>query len=102
MMEDEIRQPDISKSVQRVQPAIDEAKVRLNLAVSPGAWLKPSNLVINTQSAVGYNNGLRKSGARMKLEVNDSVHADKSDGWRSIRDRRTNFASFKSKSPPSE
>lgn len=101
-MEDEIRQPDISKSVQRVQPAIDEAKVRLNLAVSPGAWLKPSNLVINTQSAVGYNNGLRKSGARMKLEVNDSVHADKSDGWRSIRDRRTNFASFKSKSPPSE
>ena len=40
-MEDEIRQPDISKSVQRVQPAIDEAKVRLNLAVSPGAWLTP-------------------------------------------------------------
>ena len=81
-MEDEIRQPDISKSVQRVQPAIDEAKVRLNLVVSPGAWLKPSNLVINTQSAVGYNNGLRKSGARIKLEVNDSVNADKSDGWR--------------------
>ena len=75
-MEDAIRQPDISKSVQRFQLAIDEAKVRLNLAVSPGAWLKPSNLVINTQSAVGYNNGLRKSGVRMKLGVNDSVNAD--------------------------
>ena len=86
-MEDEIRQPDISKSVQRVQPAIDEAKVRLNLAVSPGAWLKPSNLVINTQSAVGYNNGLRKSGARMKLEVNDSVNADKSDGCMAVHQR---------------
>lgn len=77
-MEDAIRQPDISKSVQRFQLAIDEAKVRLNLAVSPGAWLKPSNLVINTQSAV------------------DSVNADTSDGWRSITDRQTNFASFKS------
>ncbi|CAH3172588.1 unnamed protein product, partial [Porites lobata] len=62
--------------VQRFQLAIDEAKVRLNLAVSPRAWLKPSNLVINTQSAVGYNNGLRKSGVRMKLGVNDSVNAD--------------------------
>lgn len=83
-MEDAIRQPDIPKSVQRFQLAIDEAKVRLNLAISPGAWLKPSNLVINTQSAV------------------DSVNADTSDGWRSITDRQTNFASFKSNSPPSE
>ncbi len=37
LVEDAIRQPDLAKSVQRYQLAIDEAKVRLNLAVCPGA-----------------------------------------------------------------
>ena len=35
LMEDAVRQPDISKSVQRFQLAVDEANVRLNLAISP-------------------------------------------------------------------
>ena len=39
LMEDAIRQPDLAKSVQRYQLAVNEAKVRLNLAVCPGAWL---------------------------------------------------------------
>ena len=56
LIEDAIRQPDISKSVQHYQLAIDNAKVRLDLAISPGTWLIPSELVINTGSAVGYNN----------------------------------------------
>ena len=37
LMEDAIRQPDLSKSVQRYQLAVDQAKARLNLAVCPGA-----------------------------------------------------------------
>ncbi|KAL9951855.1 hypothetical protein ACROYT_G044594 [Oculina patagonica] len=41
LVEDAIRQPDLAKSVQRYQLAIDQAKVRLNLAVCPGAWLMP-------------------------------------------------------------
>ena len=35
-MEDAIRQPDLAQSVQRYQLAVDEAKVRLNLAMSRG------------------------------------------------------------------
>ena len=42
MVEDAIRNPDISKSVQRFQLAIESAKVRLDLAISPGLWLLPS------------------------------------------------------------
>jgi len=42
LMEDEIRQPDLAQSVQRYQLAVDEAKVRLNLTVCPGAWLTPA------------------------------------------------------------
>ena len=55
LMEDAIRQPDLAKSVQRYQLAVDEAKVRLNLAVCPGA----------------------KAG--MKLGINKSGTA--ADGW---------------------
>ena len=36
LIEDEIGQPDISKSVQRFQLVIQEAKVKLDLAISPG------------------------------------------------------------------
>jgi len=35
LMEDAIRQPDLSKSVQRYQRAVDEAKVRLGLCSPP-------------------------------------------------------------------
>jgi len=37
LMEDAIRQPDLAASVQRYQLAVDQAKVRLNLAVAPMA-----------------------------------------------------------------
>ena len=72
--EDAIRQPDLAKSVQRYQLAIDEAKVRLNLAVCPGAWLMPARMVINTESTVGYNNQLKQAVQGMKLGINNEVN----------------------------
>ena len=60
LLEDAVKQTDISKSVQRFQLAIQEAKVKLNLALSPGTWLMPSRLVLNTESTVGYNNKLKR------------------------------------------
>ena len=55
LVENAIRKLDIWKSVQKFQRAIDEAKVLLDLAVSTGFWLMPSNLLPNTQSMAGYN-----------------------------------------------
>ena len=37
LVENAIKQPDLAASVQRYKLAVDEAKVRLNLAVCPGA-----------------------------------------------------------------
>ena len=74
LVEDAIRQPDLAKSVQRYQLAVDEAKVRLNLAVCPGAWLMPARMVINTESVIGYNNQLKQAVPGMKLGVNDEVN----------------------------
>ena len=74
LMENSIRQPDLAKSVQRYQLAVDEAKVRLNLAVCPGAWLMPARMVINMESVTGYNNQLKQAVPGMKLGVNDEVN----------------------------
>ena len=74
LVEDAIMQPDLAKSVQRYQLAVDEAKVRLNFAVCPGAWLMPARMVINTGSVIGYNNQLKQAVPGMKLGVNDEVN----------------------------
>ena len=74
LVEDAIRQPDLAQSVQRYQLAVDEAKVRLNLAVCPGAWLMPARMIINTESTVGYNNYLKQAIPTMKLGVNNDVN----------------------------
>ena len=74
LVEDSIRQPDLAKSVQRYQLAVDEAKVRLNFAVCPGAWLMPARIVINMESVTGYNNQLKQAVPGMKLGVNYEVN----------------------------
>ena len=75
LLEDAIKQPDISNSVQRFQLAVQEAKVKLDLAVSPGTWLMPSRMVINTESTIGYNNRLKRVKPSMKLGVNSDVNS---------------------------
>ena len=74
MVEDAIRNPDLGKSVQRFQLAIESAKVRLDLAISPGTWLLPSKMVVNTESIVGYNNKLKKATSFMKIGVNSDLN----------------------------
>ena len=74
MVEDAIRNPDISKSVQRFQFAIESAKVRLDLAISPGLWLLPSKMVVNTESVVGYNNKLKKATTFMRIGINSDLN----------------------------
>ena len=74
MVEDAIRNPDLGKSVQRFQLAIESAKVRLDLAISPGTWLLPSKMVVNTESVVGYNNKQKKATSFMKIGVNSDLN----------------------------
>ena len=74
LVEDAIRNPDISKSVQRFQLAIESAKVRLDLAISPGTWLLPSKMDVNTESVVGYNNMMKKATSFMKIGVNSDLN----------------------------
>ena len=80
LFESSIIERDISKSIQRFQLAIQEAKVKLDLAVSPGCWLLPSNLMINTGSIIGYNNMLVKATSDMRFGVNNINNSTKRVG----------------------
>ena len=77
----------------RYQLAVDEAKVRLNLAVCPGAWLMPARMIINMESIVGYNNKLKQAQAGMKLGMDNSVNlgtkkiSTTADGWRALKNK---------------
>ena len=76
LMEDAVKQSDICKSVQRFQLAVQEVKVKMEFLISPGTWLMPSRMVINTESTVGYNTKLKLVTPNMKLGVNSDVNAD--------------------------
>ena len=74
LFESAVIEEDLSTSVQRYQLAVQEAKLQLDLAIAPGIWLMPSNLVINTESIVGYNNELQKASKDMQFGVNVGVN----------------------------
>ena len=74
LFESAVIEEDLATSVQRYQLAVQEAKLRLDLAIAPGIWLMPSNLVINTESIVGYNNELQKASDDMRFGVNVGVN----------------------------
>jgi len=80
LMESAISQPDLAKSVQRYQLAVDEAKARLNPAMAPMVWLMPANMIINTANVVGYNNKLKQGVSRTTLGVNNELNTDKKIG----------------------
>ena len=74
LFESAVIEEDLATSVQRYQLAVQESKLRLDLAIAPGIWLMPSNLVINTESIVGYNNELQKASDGMQFGVNVGVN----------------------------
>ena len=73
LFESAIIQNDLSKSVQRFQLSIQEAKVKLNLVISPGCWLMASDMILNTESKTSYNSFLRHASQSMHLGLNSDV-----------------------------
>ena len=73
-MQEAISQLDLSQSMQRYRLAVDQAKVRLNLTVCPGAWVMPTRKIINTESMIGYNK-LKQAVTGMKLGMNNEVNS---------------------------
>ncbi|XP_048588585.1 uncharacterized protein LOC125572279 [Nematostella vectensis] len=71
LFESAVIENDISKSIQRYQFALQQARQKLDLAFALGCWLSPSYLVINDDTSIaGYNNKLQKATTDMKLGLN--------------------------------
>ena len=91
LFESAVIENDISKSVQRYQLAVQQSKVRLDYALSPGCWLMPSNLVINTQAVAGYNNKLQRATTDMKFGAND-INMETTGGLPHVDTKKTQKA----------
>ena len=76
LFESSVKENKISNSIQNYQKSVQETKLRLDLAVAPGVWLMPSNLIINTESVIGYNNNLKMATKDMKFGVNNSINVE--------------------------
>ena len=76
LFESSVIENDISNSIQRYQLAVQEAKLRLDLAIAPGVWLMPSNMINNTESVIGFNNKLLKASNDMNFGVNNSLNTE--------------------------
>ena len=74
LFESVIIQNDLSNSVQRFELSIQEAKVKLNLAISPGCWLMASDMILNTESKTSYNNFLRHASQFKHLGLTSDVN----------------------------
>ena len=72
--DDAIRNLTLSNGPVKYQDAIEKTKVRLNFAVARAVLLLPSQMIINADSVVGYNNNLKKTTDDMKLGVNNYVN----------------------------
>ena len=74
LFDDAIRKLTVSNGPAKYQEAIEKTKVRLNFAIARGVLLLPSQMIINKESVVGYNNNLRRTTDDMKLGVNNHVN----------------------------
>ena len=73
LVNDTIIQSDQTITIANMRKAIKDTNVVLNMAISPGVILIPSNLIILDKMEAGYNNILKLAASGMKFGKNDGV-----------------------------
>ncbi len=74
IVEETIVQSDVTITISNMRTAIASTNVVLNMAISPGMILVPSNLIIQKEKIPGYNNVLTLATDKMKFGKNASVN----------------------------
>ena len=62
------------KAISDMRTAIKNTNVVLNMAITPGIILIPSNMIIIKEKVAGYNNVLTLATKEMKFGVNENVN----------------------------
>ena len=74
LVEDTIIQSDPTVTISNMRRAIADTNVLLNLALSPGIILVPSNMIILEKPIPGYSNILTSASSKMRFGVNSKVN----------------------------
>ncbi len=74
IVKETIAQSDMTITISNMRTAIASTNVVLNMAISPGMILVPSNLIIQKEKIPGYNNILTLATDKMKFGKNTSVN----------------------------
>ena len=74
LVQDTIVQDNPSKAISDMRKAIQDTNVVLNMAITPGIILIPSNMIILKNKVEGYNNVLMLATNAMKFGVNSKVN----------------------------
>ena len=93
LFDDAIRKLTVSNGPAKYQEAIEKTKVRLNFAIARGVLLLPSQMIINKESVVGYNNNVRRN---QSCQSRNKKFLNKTHGWRAKQDQSTKQPTIKS------
>ena len=74
LVEDTITQDDPVKAISDMRLAIKNTNVVLNMAITPGVILIPSDMIILKERVAGYNNVLTIAAKDMKFGVNEDIN----------------------------
>ena len=74
LVKDTVTQDEPAKAVSDMRSAIKNTNVGLNMVISPGLTLVPSDLTILKEKVAGYNNGLTLATKEMKFGKNKDVN----------------------------
>ena len=77
LFKDTIAQDDASVSISNMRKAIKDTNVVLNMTISPGLILIPSNMIILKEQIVGYYNTLTLATKEMRFGSNTDVNYSK-------------------------
>ncbi len=74
IVKETIAQSDVTITISNMRTAIANTNIILNMAISPGMILVPSNLIIQKEKIPGYNNVLTLATDKMKFGKNTGVN----------------------------
>ena len=74
LVQDTISQDNPAKAISDMRTAIKDTNVVLNMAITPGIILIPSNMIILKNKVEGYNNVLPLATKTMKFGVNSKLN----------------------------
>ncbi len=96
-----ISESDVTIMISNMRTAIESTNVVLNMAISPGMILVPSNLIIQKKKIPGYNNVLTLATDKMKFGKNADVNYKASASQSSTQGGDTGQSTPKTTSTPS-